>query len=172
MIFTAIGITLLLILVFLLVVWILWFTFLWLSKLWYETSSTNFNRTSVRDLIHNSFAVPVYLLCVFYSRITNRISKMSMHIKLHIGLILLSVVCLGTGMTLGFRKGFHKGYNDCYEIWATTPQEYYGVYTIDSTTIITQLGLDKEQALEFHKEEVSTLKRELRDTTKLTYKFW
>lgn len=169
MIFTAIGIVFLLTLGFLVITWVAWFTFLWLSKLWYEASQTNLNRTSVRDLITNSFAVPVYLLCVFYRRTTNRISKMNDKTR-----VMLLIALLFGSLAIGWWGGYTTCYRDNFSGQAEEQlmQEYYGIYTIDSTTIITQLGLDKEQALEFHKEEVSTLKRELRDTTKLTYKFW
>lgn len=107
MIFTAIGIVFLLTLGFLVITWVAWFIFLWLSKLWYEASQTNLNRTSIRDLITNSFAVPVYILCVFYRRITNRISKMKNDF-IPWGVYMILWLAFGAVMWWG-------GYNHCYK---------------------------------------------------------
>lgn len=112
MILTAVGITLLLILVFLLVVWILWFTFLWLSKLWYETSSTNFNRTSVRDLFTNSFAVFVYGLSILYNRLNNSISKMIAWAFKH-RLTIFSFYIIIMVALMSYAYGYGKGYKAC-----------------------------------------------------------
>lgn len=112
MIFTAVGITLLLILVFLLVTWVAWFIFLLLAKLYYEASSTNFNRTPVRDLFTNSFAVFVYGLPILYNRLNNSISKMKDDVKI---LLLCALLCgiLIIGYAWGYSRGYGNGYKAC-----------------------------------------------------------
>jgi len=112
MILTAVGIILLLILVFLLVTWVLWFTFLWLSKLWYETSSTNLNRITVRDLFINSFAVFVYSLSILYNRLNNSISKMSDNTIRNLETLLL-IILVVVSFAIGYSRGYGKGYKAC-----------------------------------------------------------
>lgn len=112
MIFTAIGIVFLLTLGFLVITWVAWFIFLWLSKLWYETSPTNFNRTSVRDLFINSFAVFVYGLPILYNRLNNSISKMIAWVLKH-KLSILAFLVVILMMLISYAHGYGNGYKAC-----------------------------------------------------------
>jgi hypothetical protein len=113
MIFTTIEIVFLLILVFLVVTWVAWFIFLWLSKLWYETSSTHFNRITVRDLFTNSFAVFVYGLCLLHSRITNRYTKMTYERVVDIGKVVMLILIVVLSIAFGYSYGYGNGYKAC-----------------------------------------------------------
>lgn len=169
MIFTAVGITLLLILVFLLVTWVLWFTFLLLSKLYYEASQTYFNRTSIRTFLNHSFAALVSRILLLYSKTSNRISKMNKQWLL----LIPFAIFLGLAWSYGYAQCYRDHFSGQAEM--KEPEVFGGVYFLgdeDGPSLYQFPSPDSIAAYQGHLLNRQWLKENLKDSTLLYTEFW